>query len=68
VTTAARQAGIRQNDVIIGIDKLRPEMTAAQFLVHIRLNYQPGDQVVLTVLRAGQQLQVPLTLQRRAPF
>jgi predicted metalloprotease with PDZ domain len=68
VTTPARQAGIRQNDVIIGVDKLRPEMTAAQFLVHIRLTYQPGDQVVLTVLRAGQWLQVPLTLPRRAPY
>ncbi|OAI48007.1 hypothetical protein AYO44_08095 [Planctomycetaceae bacterium SCGC AG-212-F19] len=68
VTTAARQAGIRQNDIIIGIGRQPLEMTAAQFLVHLRLNYQPGEQITFTILREGRQFDLPLTLPRRSPY
>ena len=51
VSAAARQAGIRQKDIILGIDDWMPEMTVAQFRVYLRLNYRPGDRVMFHVLR-----------------
>jgi S1-C subfamily serine protease len=68
VTVAARQAGIRQNDVILGVDGKALEMTVGQFLVYIQLNYQAGDIVTYDVLRNGQRLDVPLKLPSRLPF
>jgi S1-C subfamily serine protease len=49
-----------KSDVIIAIDG-RPVKTAAAFLEKIE-EHQPGEQVVLTIIRQGRQLQVPVTL------
>ncbi len=68
VSTAARQAGIRQNDIILGIDGKALEMTVGQFCVYIRLNYQVGDRVTFNILRDGQRLDLPLKLPSRAPY
>lgn len=67
LSTAGRQAGLRQNDVIVGVDRKSPEMTVGQFLVHLRLNYKVGDTITLHIIRDGRRLDVPLTLPRRAP-
>jgi S1-C subfamily serine protease len=48
-------------DLIIGVDG-QAIKTADDFLNAIEAK-QPGDQVVITVLRAGRQLQVPLRLE-----
>ena len=48
-------------DMIVAVDG-QPIKTADDFLDAIEAK-QPGDQVVITVIRAGQQLQVPLRLE-----
>lgn len=62
VSEPARQAGIRQNDIILGVDGKRLDMTARQFAAYIRLNYRVGDRVTYNLLRRGKRLDVPLTL------
>jgi len=65
LSVAGRQAGLRQNDVIVGVDRKMPEMTVGQFLIHLRLDYQVGDTITLHVIREGRRLDLPLTLPRR---
>ncbi len=67
VSAPARQAGIRQNDVILGIDGKQLEMTERQFALYFRLNCKLGDRVTYNVLRRGRRLDVPLRLAPRAP-
>lgn len=73
----ADQAGIRGGDtptsfpnlnaggdVIVAIDG-RPVHTFDDLLAHLTTNKSPGETVVLTVLRAGQSLDIPVTLGSR---
>ena len=62
VSKAARQAGIQQNDIIVGIDDKDLQMTASQFAVYVRLNYQAGERVKFDVLRGGRRLGITLKL------
>lgn len=62
VHAQAKAAGVRPGDVIIGIDDLRPEMTMAEFLGHVRRNHLIGDRVTLQVLRGGKPVRLPMTL------
>ncbi|HET9590355.1 MAG TPA: trypsin-like peptidase domain-containing protein [Anaerolineales bacterium] len=55
------QAG---GDVIIAIDG-QPVDTFDDLLSYLTTNKSPGDTVVLTVLRAGQSLDIPVTLGSR---
>jgi serine protease Do len=59
---AVRQAGIKPNDIIIGIDGKRLEMNARQFGAYIRLNYHVGDRVTINLLRNGQITNASLIL------
>jgi hypothetical protein len=68
VAETARQAGIRQNDIILGIDHKTLEMSARQFCAYLRLTYQVGDHVTFNLLRHGQRLDIPLKLPRPAPY
>ena len=65
LSAPARQAGIRQGDVLVGVDGKALEMTARQFGAYVRLNYHVGDRVVYNLLRRGKRLDVPLRLVRR---
>jgi hypothetical protein len=67
VSAPARQAGVRQNDVIVGIDGKVLELTERQFALYVRLNYKVGDRVTYNILRRGRRLDVPLQLAPRAP-
>jgi len=67
VSEPARQAGIRQNDVILGVDGKVLNMTVRQFGAYIRLNYRVGDRVTYNILRRGKRLDMTLTLTAR-PF
>jgi S1-C subfamily serine protease len=62
VTAPARQAGIRQNDIILGVDGKALEMSERQFGAFIRLHYRVGDLVTYNILRRGERLDVPLML------
>ena len=52
---AAHDAGLRQEDVIVAVAGEALNMTWAQLSVHIKLNYQVGDELPLTVLRGGER-------------
>jgi hypothetical protein len=65
VSQPARQAGVRQGDVVLGVDGKMLQMTARQFGAFIRLNYNVGDRVVYHLLRDGKRLDVTLTLRGR---
>jgi serine protease Do len=68
VSEAARQAGIRQNDVIVGIDNQTLDMSARQFSAYLRLTYQVGDRITFDLLRNGERLHIPLKLPGPAPY
>jgi predicted metalloprotease with PDZ domain len=65
VTAPARQAGVRQNDIIVGVDGKELEMTGRQFPVYVKLNYKVGDKVTYNLLRDGKRVDVVLTLAGR---
>ncbi len=65
VSEPARQAGVRQNDVIIGVNGKTLDMSERQFGAYIRLNYRVGESVTYNVLRRGKRLDVALTLTAR---
>ncbi len=54
--------GLREEDVILGVDGLVLEMTMREFLGFLRRNYLTGDRVVLNVLRDGKRIGLPLPL------
>jgi S1-C subfamily serine protease len=58
----ARHAGLRVNDIIVGIDDHRAALNARQFEALLRLNYRVGDTVTLHVVRGSDRLQLPLKL------
>ncbi len=57
--TPAAEAGLEVNDVILAVDG--SAITAQNGLPHILLDYQPGDEVVLTVFREGREVDLNLT-------
>jgi hypothetical protein len=66
VTAIAQAAGVREGDVIVGLDGKGLELTMTQFNAYVRLKYQVGDRVTLDVLRDGKPLKLPLTLAAKA--
>jgi S1-C subfamily serine protease len=68
--SAAVQAGGQQiavgGDIVVGIDG-RPVGTPGELRGYIENSKRPGDSVTVTVLRNGQRLDVPVTLDERPP-
>jgi serine protease Do len=62
VPLSMEKLGVRENDVIIGIDDLKLEMSADQFLGYIRQSHLIGDRITLNLLRGGKRMNVPITL------
>lgn len=59
----ARNAGLRQGDVIVAVaGKPLEQMTSPQFNVHLKLNYKVGDKLPLTVLRGGKRRVITIKL------
>jgi len=61
----ALDAGVRPNDVILAIDD-RP-IDSANPLVKVLMGYVPGDSVIVTIWRNGDELEVEVTLEERPP-
>jgi hypothetical protein len=57
-----RAVGLRENDVVVGLNSQRPEMAVEAFLAHIRQNYLAGDRITLTIIRDGKRMQLPMKL------
>ena len=68
VPAASRHAGIREGDVILGIDDRQMEMTMLQFNAWVRLNLRVGDRITFNVIRDGKRLEIPMTLPAKASF
>jgi hypothetical protein len=66
VPPPSREAGIRQDDIILGIDNKSLEMTMLQFNTYIRLNYKIGDRITFNIIRNGKRLDLPMTLPKKA--
>jgi hypothetical protein len=62
VSPAARRAGVRAGDIILGIDNLRPEMTMLQFNAWVRLNRKTGDTVSFAILRDKMRMKLTTIL------
>ena len=58
----ARQAGLKNGDIIVEVAGNRQAMSTAQFNLLIRLNYQSGDRVPVKILRQGQTLSLQLPM------
>jgi predicted metalloprotease with PDZ domain len=67
VPPAARAAGLRAGDVIVGVNGEALKMTALQFEAHVRTTYQVGDKLTYNILRDGRRLEVSLTLPAGQP-
>jgi serine protease Do len=65
VTRPAREAGIRINDILLGVDSKRLDLSARQFDAFIRLNYKVGDVVRYNILRGKERLDLELKLSDR---
>jgi hypothetical protein len=66
VPPAAEAAGIRQGDIIVGMDDKPLEMTMLQFNAYVRLNYKVGDKLTYNIIRDGKRVNIPLTLPARS--
>jgi len=62
VSSAAKSAGVREKDIILGFDGKKLEMTAYEFLAYVRSNYLVGDKVTIDVLRGDKRLSLPMQL------
>lgn len=62
VGTNPGRAGFRPNDIVLGINGKRLEMTPREFQIHLRLNFNVGDRVVFNVIREGKRLEFPMIL------
>lgn len=58
----AKAVGVREGDVILGIDGRELELTLAEFLGYVRRNHLVGDRITLNVLRDGKRIDLPMTL------
>jgi S1-C subfamily serine protease len=61
--TGAAEAGMRPGDIIVGIDG-EPLATMSELVAEVRRR-APGDQLTLTVIRDGEELEVDVTLGER---
>jgi len=59
---AGKAAGIRVDDVIVGVDGKTKAMSEAEFTQHVWMDCNPGTVLKLTVLRANQQMPIGVML------
>jgi S1-C subfamily serine protease len=62
VHSEAQAIGVREGDVVLGIDSLKMELTVEAFLGYVRQNYLVGDRVTLNVLRDGKRVDLTTKL------
>lgn len=63
VSLQARKAGVRSGDIVVGLDGLKLEMRAYDFLLYVRNHYVQGETVTLEILREGKRLKLPMRLE-----
>ena len=60
---AAREAGIKQGDVITRVDETA--INSASELQEVIGTYRPGDRVMLGIIRDGDKMELPVVLRNR---
>jgi S1-C subfamily serine protease len=58
--TPAADAGLQENDLILAVDD--DSVTDVDVFINALKSHKPGDEVVLTVFRAGEEFKVTVTL------
>jgi len=59
---AMKDAGIREGDLIVGLDGKPLHDTGGHFHEHIKLNYKIGDELPLDLLRDGKEVRINVPL------
>ncbi len=54
--------GLREKDIVIGLDEQPIRMDSRQFNAQLRRNYKVGDTLALTLLRNGDRVPLKITL------
>jgi serine protease Do len=63
--TGGRQAkadGLREKDIVVGLDGKPFQMDSRQFNAHLKVHYKVGDVLPLTVLRDGKSMDLRIRL------
>lgn len=58
----AHKIGVRENDIILGIDNKNLEMSMQQFLGYVRQNYLIDETITINLLRDGKRVDIPFKL------
>ncbi len=59
---AARSSGLRQGDIIVAVDGKPVPNNPSRFQLHVKLNYEVGQSVPLTIVRGGRRMKINLKL------
>lgn len=62
VHSAAKAMGVQANDIILGIDNQKLDMSMEQFLGHVRRNYLIGEAVTINLMRNGKRVDLSVKL------
>ena len=54
---SAKRAGLKKGDIIVGMENKPLRLTYQQFNIHVKLNYEVGEKLPLTLLRNGKRIQ-----------
>jgi serine protease Do len=61
----AREAGLKNDDLVVAVNSESPNVEGRSFLVWFRMKYNPGDEVTLTAMDAsGKKRKVSYRLER----
>jgi hypothetical protein len=59
----AKQAGVRKEDLVVGVDGRSEAMTETDLLAYLMMNRKPGNEVPFTVLRKGAKVEMKIRMQ-----
>jgi S1-C subfamily serine protease len=62
VAFAAKEAGVKSGDIIVGVNGLELELDMVGFLGYVRQNFLAGDEITLNLIRDGKKLNLSLKL------
>jgi hypothetical protein len=65
VNTNGKKAGMRVGDIVYEVDGVQQTPLAHNAMIHIRLNYKPGDTIQVKVLRGGKKLGFSYKLKKK---
>jgi len=60
---AAKKAGLRQGDILIGLEGKPLELDPRHFHMHVRMNYEAGENLPVTIWRGGEEVPLMLPLE-----